>query len=239
MTLGVFGRVIAGSMFAACGAAHAPTQTALAPMIVIDPGHPSEVGNGATAPDGTTELRIAWQVAQRLDTLLRGRGYRVEMTKGSEMQTVTNIDRAEIANRAGAALSIRLHCDASSDSGYAVYYPDRTGTAHGKTGPSGDIMRRSGAAAESVHVSMSRMLAGRLKDGGVRGDSKTNIGSQQGALTGSIFSQVPVVLVEMATLTNRRDARFIAGDEGQALIAQAIADGIGRYVPMTGTGRKP
>jgi N-acetylmuramoyl-L-alanine amidase len=239
MTIGLLGWVIAGTMFVSCGAIHTPTQAALAPMIVIDPGHPSEVGNGATAPDGVTEILIAWQVAQRLDTLLRARGYRVEMTKGAEMQVVTNIERAEIANRAGAALSIRLHCDASSDSGYAVYSPDRIGTAHGKTGPSDDIMRRSGAAAESVHVSMARILAGRLKDGGVRGDSKTLVGSQQGALTGSIFSRVPVVLVEMATLTNRRDARFIAGDEGQTLMAQAIADGISRFVPTPSSKRNP
>jgi len=39
-----------------------------------------------------------------------------------------------------------------------------------------------------------------LKDGGVRGDSKTLIGSKQGALTGSIFSQVPIVTIEMVVL---------------------------------------
>jgi N-acetylmuramoyl-L-alanine amidase len=127
---------------------------------------------------------------------------------------------------------VRLHCDASRDSGYAVYYPDRPGAAHGRTGPSADIMRRSGAAAESLHVSLVATIGTRLKDGGVRGDSKTAIGSGQGALTGSVFSQVPVVLVEMVTLSNPRDARFIIDADGQALMARAIADGVGRYVPV-------
>jgi N-acetylmuramoyl-L-alanine amidase len=201
-----------------------------APVIVVDPGHPSEVSSGATIQNGTSEVHIAWLVAQRLTSLLKAKGYRVEMTKSSERQMVTNIARAEIGNRTHAALEVRLHCDASSDSGYAVYYPDRTGTAHGRTGPSEKIMRTSGMAAESVHVSMARMLGTRLKDGGVRGDSKTEIGSKQGALTGSIFSDVPVVLVEMVTLSNPRDARFIRDAAGRELMAQSIADGIARYI---------
>lgn len=207
------------------------------PVIVIDPGHPSEVSSGASMQNGTSEVHIAWLVAQRLVPLLTAKGYRVEMTKTSERQMVTNIARAEVGNRAGAALEVRLHCDASSDSGYAIYFPDRPGTAHGRTGPSQDIMRHSAAAAESMHVSMVRVLGGRLKDGGVRGDSKTAVGSKQGSLTGSIFSRVPVVLIEMVTLSNRRDARFIQDTTGQKLMAQAIADGVGRYVPATNTGR--
>ena len=84
---------------------------------------------------------------------------------------------------------------------------------------------------------MAHLLAGKLKDGGVRGDSKTAIGGQQGALTGSIFSEVPVVLVEMVTLSNARDAAFIKDAKGQALMARAIAHGIGRYVPASNSPR--
>ena len=125
---------------------------------------------------------------------------------------------------------VRLHCDASSDSGYALYYPDRLGTAEGKTGPSVDVMRRSAAAAESLHAGMAPELAGHLKDGGVRGDSRTLVGSRQGALTGSIYSEIPVVLIEMVTLSNTRDAGFIKSEEGRSLMARAIADGVERYV---------
>ena len=199
-------------------------------IIAIDPGHPSEVSSGAEVQNGTTEVHNNWEVALLLQQLLRDRGFTVVMTKASEMQMVRNVERARIGNRAGAALMIRLHCDASSDSGYAVYYPDRQGSAEGKTGPSADIMRRSAAAAESLHVDMGRVLAGQLKDGGVRGDSKTLVGSRQGALTGSIFSEIPVVLIEMVTLSNEHDARFIKSAQGRSLMARAIADGVERYV---------
>jgi N-acetylmuramoyl-L-alanine amidase len=77
---------------------------------------------------------------------------------------------------------------------------------------------------------MAQVLAGVLKDGGVRGDSKTFVGSKQGALTGSIFSQVPAVLVEMVVLSNKEDAEFIKTEDGQMKMAKAIAEGIKLYL---------
>lgn len=210
---------------------------ASAPVVVIDAGHPSEISSGAVEQNGTTEVHIAWQVAQRLERLLRAHGYKVIMTKPDERTIVSNVSRAQMGNVAHAALVVRLHCDASNDSGFAIYHPDRKGTIHRRTGPSDDVMRSSAAAAESLHVSMARILRGKLKDGGVRGDSRTAIGEQQGALTGSIFSDVPVVLVEMVVLSNAHDAQFIKDARGQSLMAQAIANGIGRYVPASNSPR--
>ena len=59
----------------------------------------------------------------------------------------------------------------------------------------------------------------------------------QGALTGSVFSSVPVVLVEMVTLSNASDARFITDLRGQSLMAQAIGEGIGRFSPASNSPR--
>jgi N-acetylmuramoyl-L-alanine amidase len=52
-----------------------------------------------------------------------------------------------------------------------------------------------------------------------------------------VFSDVPVVLIEMVTLSNARDAAFIKQPAGQSLMAQAIAQGIGRYAPATNSPR--
>lgn len=202
------------------------------PVICIDPGHPSEVNSGKTVQNGTTETHIDWVVAVRLKKLLEAQGYRVVMTKSSEDELVKNKARALIANHAGAALMVRLHCDASPDNGYALYYPDRQGTKEGKTGPSHEIMQESKTAAEVLEKGMAKVLHGKLKDGGVRGDSKTAVGSKQGALTGSIFSQVPVVTIEMVVLRSVKDAAFIKTEEGQETMAQAIAAGIENFVPI-------
>jgi N-acetylmuramoyl-L-alanine amidase len=196
------------------------------PIVVVDPGHPSETAPGNVVQHGTTEVHIAWVVALALREELRARGLDVLLTKQSESQLVTNRERAEIGNRAEAMVMVRLHCDASSDSGFAVYHPDRQGTVDGVTGPSAEVIASSRVAARIIHASMAELLRGHLKDGGVRGDSRTLVGSRQGALTGSIYSRIPAVLVEMATLSNPRDAEFIKREEGRRLMARAIADGV-------------
>jgi N-acetylmuramoyl-L-alanine amidase len=103
----------------------APFAPALAaPVICIDPGHPSEVGRG-TQGRHLTEIQAAWQVAKKLQAVLIARGYRTVLTKRSEEQFVTNKARAETANQINATLMVRLHCDADAGSGLAVYAPDR------------------------------------------------------------------------------------------------------------------
>jgi N-acetylmuramoyl-L-alanine amidase len=201
-----------------------------AAVVCIDPGHASETSGGDVVQNGTTEVHIAWVVGLKLKSLLEAEGFKVVMTKEKESQVVTNKDRAQIANRAKAALMIRLHCDASDDHGYAVYSPDRQGTVQGVTGPAQEVIDRSLIAAKAVHQGMVTVLDGVLKDGGVRGDSKTFIGSKQGALTGSIFSEVPAVLIEMVVLSNKEDAEFIKSEDGQQKMARAIAEGIKLYV---------
>jgi len=45
------------------------------------------------------------------------------------------------------------------------------------------------------------------------------------------------VLIEMVTLSNVHDASFIKSARGQSLMAQSIANGIGRYVPASNSPR--
>lgn len=201
-------------------------------IITIDPGHPSEVASGRSVQNGTNETWVAWAVAVKLKALLEARGYEVVLTKSAEDELVRNKDRALTANRAGAALMVRLHCDASIERGYAVYYPDREGTAKdGTVGPSRGVIAASRRAAEAIHDGMREVLGGTLDDNGVRTDYQTKVGREQGgALTGSIFSEVPVVTVEMVVLSDAGDAEFIKAEAGQQMMAEALASGIARFV---------
>ena len=201
-------------------------------VVCVDPGHPSEINPGFTKQNGTTETHIDWVVAKKLEKLLEHKGFRVVMTKSSENQLVRNRDRALTANRAGAAIMVRLHCDSSTSRGYALYYPDRTGTKEGVIGPSAKVRTQSRQAAVCLAAEMQRVLAGHLPNAGVKGDSQTFIGGRQGALTGSIFSKVPVVTIEMVVLNNRVDAAFIKSADGQDKMAWAIASGIARYLSV-------
>jgi len=195
-------------------------------IICIDPGHPSEVNSGATVQNETTEVHIAWVVALAVKQDLEARGFRVVLTKSQEAELVTNKDRAFIANNAGAILMVRLHCDTGTEGGLALYFPDQQATKDGVTGPPRDIIERSKSLAEMLHTEMSKDLREFIKDGGVRGDSATAIGSKQGALTASIFSQVPIVTIEMVDLSNKADADFIKSEAGQKRMAHAISAGV-------------
>ena len=198
----------------------------LAPKVVcIDPGHPSEVGVG-TQGKRLTELHANWTVAVRLRGLLVRDGYRVVMTKGSEREYVRNRRRAEIANGAKADLMVRLHCDASPRLGFAVYYPDRQGTAEGRTGPAAEVIRRTAPLARRFHAALAAGLRGEMADQGLMSDTRTAVGGRQGALTGSIFSEVPVVLVEMATITLEHDEAFMLSEAGERRMAAALAAGV-------------
>ena len=192
--------------------------------VCIDPGHPSENGSGAKGKK-ISEVRANWLVALRLKTLLQGMGAKVVMTKSKEGEHVTNRRRAEIANAAHADLLIRLHCDAASGRGLAVFYPDRQGTRFGVTGPSKQVIARSRAAAKAFYPVAIRALSGKVPGRGIHGDSSTAIGSKQGALTGSIFCKVPVFTVEMVVLTSATDEAFMATEAGQSAMAKGLAAG--------------
>lgn len=203
----------------------APAKPLAGKTICIDPGHPSENGSGARGSK-IGEVHANWMVALKLKAALQAMGAKVVMTKSKESEKVTNRKRAEIGNAAKAALMIRLHCDATSGSGFAVYYPDKAGTVKGVSGPGKSVLTASAKIAKAFYPAMVKSLSGKLKGRGLKTDRATLIGGKQGALTGSIFSKVPVVLVEMVNLQSKSDDSFIAEGTGQAAVAKAIAAGI-------------
>lgn len=203
--------------------------------VCLDPGHTSETSAGTVSRDGRlTERHVNWVVAQDLKPLLEAEGARVVMTKNSEGEFVTNRRRAEIANAAYADLFLRLHCDAASQSGLATFYPDRQGHAHGRTGPAVWVIAASYRAARLFHPAVIAALGGALRDRGIKGDSATGVGGKQGALTGSIFSQVPALTVEMVVLTEVHDYHFIRTEAGQRQMAHALLVGVTAYALKAG-----
>lgn len=194
-------------------------------VLCIDPGHPSEVGRGTTGKR-VSELEVAWKVAILLRERLVQKGYTVFLTKTAQDVFVSNRARAEYANKVKAAIFLRLHLDASPDPGFATFYPDRKGQTGGFRGPSRWVLEQSGYIAGPFHRAAIRALGSSLSDRGVLPESRTAIGSKQGALTGSIYSHVPVLLVEMAVLTHPHDEAFVASASGQAKLALALHCGL-------------
>ena len=194
--------------------------------VCIDPGHPSENNDGGAVTNGLREVTMNWEVALLLRDELEKDGMKVVMTKKSEGEFITNKDRAAIANESDADLFLRLHADAGKSTGFTIYYPRKEGTVHGVTGPSKDVRQSSAAAANQFHTAFAAALEHKLRDNGVKGDEDTFIGHRQGALTGSIFSEAPTILVEMVFLTNPMDAEWIKQDRNKQTMARALAAGV-------------
>src|SRR5437773_2181699 len=83
-----------------------------------------------------------------------------------------------------------------------------------------------GAVANQFRTGFAAALEHKLRDNGVKGDEDTFIGRRQGALTGSIFSEAPTILVEMVFLTNPMDAEWIKQDRNKQTMARALAAGV-------------
>lgn len=234
----VAGSLVSVLVFAAAAPAHAQMQEQMQEqtqplhgiVVCLDPGHTSETSQGTASRDGKlTERHVNWVVAQKLLPLLQAAGATVVLTKTHEEQVVSNRRRAEIANAAHAALLLRLHCDSGEQSGLATYYPDRQGKRFGVVGPSPAVIAGSRRAAAVFQPAVIHALGGALRDAGIKGDSQTGVGSKQGALTGSIFSQVPALTVEMCVLTNPNDYKFIRTRAGQDAVAHALLAGVEAY----------
>jgi N-acetylmuramoyl-L-alanine amidase len=205
-----------------------------APVVCIDPGHPSETNSARHWEHGTTELEMNWEMAGRLKDALGRYGIEVVMTKRSRDEFVRNHTRSLIANDADADLALHLHCDAGPGRGFTIYFPNKQGTHEGKTGPPARVIEASRRAAYLLHSGMTGPLSGYVHDRGIRGDSDTLIGRAMGTLCTSAFSEVPTVTVEMVFLTNRHDAEFIKSQGGQRRMAGALAAGVVKYLLANG-----
>jgi N-acetylmuramoyl-L-alanine amidase len=204
------------------------------PIVCIDPGHPSETNSAMHEENGTTELRMNWEMAGNLAAALASKGITTVLTKKTCDQFTSNRERAMIANDCRADLAVHLHCDAGPGKGYTIYFPNRQGTIDAMTGPPQSVIDGSRRAAYLMHSGMAGPLSGLVHDRGVKGDDKTKIGRKYGTLTTSAFSEVPTITVEMVFLTNSHDADFIKSRGGQSKMTDALAAGVVMYLEANG-----
>jgi N-acetylmuramoyl-L-alanine amidase len=210
------------------------------PTVVLDPGHDlrpnlttEPIGPGSSTVkilDGggtrgvvtripEAELNLA--VARRLRTLLQRAGIRVVMTRTTTTHTsMGNIARARIANRAHAALFLRIHADGAADptaAGTHTLYP----ALH--IGWTDDVYASSKRAAGIVQHELVRALG--FPDRGLQEHSD---------FTGLNWSDVPVILVEQGFMTNPTEDRLLATGAYRQRAAVGLCRGTLRFL-----GRDP
>jgi N-acetylmuramoyl-L-alanine amidase len=226
-----------GAAAAATGPAAGQDPDKKCTAVALDPGHDSKA-NPATEPigprsktrkvkdgggtrgvaTGTPEHVITLQVAKRLRRVLEERGYCVVMTRDRATGlSMGNVARARIANRAGAALFVRIHADGStsrSQHGSSTLYP----ALH--DGWTDDILPASREAARLVQSELVARVRSR------------DLGTvERGDLTGFNWADVPAVLVELGFMTNPDEDRRLNDAKHQKRAALGMARGIERFAP--------
>ncbi len=204
-------------------------------VVVIDPGHQAQadssrepVGPGsnetkakvssgtASVNTGSPESELVLTVGLKLRDALEAQGIRVIMTRTTQDVNISNSQRAQMANAAGADLFVRIHADGAGDSsvhGILVLYPVSI------AGWTDDIAAQSKRAAT---LALDELIAATgAKRRGLRARSD---------MTGFNWSDVPVFLPEIGLMTNPAEDALLATSAYQDKIVQGLTRAILSYL---------
>ncbi len=206
-------------------------------IVVVDPGHqgswvdmsaPEPVAPGSTETkakattgtqgsfSGIPEYEVNLQVAVALEKELHARGYHVVMTRTDNDKAISNKERAEVATRTNADITVRIHANGSDDSGASGALTMAPTSSNAYLDP--DIIEKSNTLASCI---LNRYCAatGLQNLGVISADN----------MTGTNWSTVPVAILEMGFMSNQNDDLYITSTSNHTLMAQSIADGIDEY----------
>jgi len=197
-------------------------------VIVIDPGHGgSDTGTRGVATAAAEKVyTLDW--ALRVKPLLEARGWKVVLTRTSDVD-LSLLDRVAIADKAKAAVFLSLHFNSGAQNpnsaGVETYCLTPTGMPSHLLRGYDDDMRQT--FPNNGYDEQNLMLALRLHRSMVRHAGAADRGLRRARFMGVLRGQNrPAVLIEAGYLSNPAEARKIATAEYRQRLAEAVALGL-------------
>jgi N-acetylmuramoyl-L-alanine amidase len=216
-----------------------------ASKVVIDPGHGGH-DPGTMNKSGLREKEIVLDVSQRLRKLLEEDGFEVVMTRDKDV-FIPLEERTAIANAKGADLFVSIHVNAARSNkprGTETYFlnlattPDAEEVAARENAVTtrrvSELQNILQKVLNNEKITESRELASRVQSSlSSELYSSARDSRNRGVKTAPFYvllgAQMPSVLVEVAYLTNRKDAELLADGAFRQNVAESIAEGIRGY----------
>ena len=178
----------------------------------------AEVTWGATGVyTGQTEYELNLAVALLLRDELIRRGYSVVMIRETNNVTISNMERAEIANKYEAAAYIRIHANSWTD--------DTMRGAMTICQSASNPYPTCAAHYERSHR-LSQLVLSEFCD--QTGITKLNM-REMDDMTGTNWSRYPTTILEMGFLSNKSDDTLMATDYFRQEAAIGVANGLDAY----------
>lgn len=203
-------------------------------LVVIDAGHQKKgnsekepIGPGATeekakVASGTQgcstkipEYELTLAVSKEVEQILLDRGYQVKMVRDTNDVDISNAERAQVANEAGADVFVRIHANGAADS-----------TVNGAE----TLCQTAQNPYNAVFYEDSRRLSEAVLEGLVEATGcKKRFVNETDTMSGINWCQVPVTIVEVGFMSNPEEDERMATEEYRGKIAEGIANGIDAY----------
>lgn len=203
-------------------------------IIVLDPGHSAVVAEGteplgpgsseyksadasgtAGVSTGIPEYELTLSIALQLRQELTARGYTVLMTRESNDVPISCIQRADVANNAGADAYVRIHANGSED-------PSVTGAMTICTTPQSPYVPELYAASRHLSDCILEAFCAST------GCTQSTVWETD-SMSGNNWSRVPVTILEMGYMSNPQEDELLQTPEYQQKIVQGTANGIDAF----------